>query len=51
MAKIIRREWTSKGPLGKRVRHVTFGYMLAINGQQERKSSLGLDLRRGRGHA
>ena len=39
MAKIIRREWTSKGPLGKRVRHVAFGYTLAINGQRERKSS------------
>lgn len=39
MAKIIRREWTSKGPVGKRVRHVAFGYTLAINGQRERKSS------------
>jgi integrase len=39
MAKIIRREWTSKGPLGKRVRHVAFGYTLAVNGQRERKSS------------
>lgn len=44
MAKIIRRESTSKGPVVKRVRDVVFGYMLAINGQQERKSSLGLDL-------
>jgi hypothetical protein len=39
MAKIIRREWTSKKPLGKRVRHGAFGYTLAINGQRERKSS------------
>lgn len=39
MAKIIRREWTSKGPLGKRVRHVAFGYTLAIHGQRERKVS------------
>jgi len=39
LAKIIRREWTSKGPLGKRVRHVAFGYTLAINGQRERKVS------------
>lgn len=39
MAKIIRREWISKGPLGKRARHVAFGYTLAINGQRERKSS------------
>jgi hypothetical protein len=39
MAKIIRREWTSKGRLGKRVRHVAFGYTLAINGTRERKVS------------
>ena len=39
MAKIVRREWTSKGPLGKRVRHVAFGYTLAINGKRERKFS------------
>lgn len=39
MAKIIRREWTSAGPLGKRVRHVAFGYTLVINGQRERKVS------------
>jgi integrase len=39
MAKIIRREWTSKGSLGKRVRHVAFGYTLVINGQRERKFS------------
>lgn len=39
MAKIIRRDWTSKGPLGKRVRHVAFGYTLTVNGKRERKSS------------
>lgn len=39
MAKIIRREWTSKGPLGKRVRHVSFGYTLTVNGLRERKFS------------
>ncbi len=37
MAKIIRREWTSAGPLGKRVRHVAFGYTLTVNGKRERK--------------
>lgn len=31
MAKIIRHEWTSKGLLGKRMRHVVFGYTLAVN--------------------
>ena len=39
MAKIIRREWTIAGPLGKRVRHVAFGYTLVVNGQRERKVS------------
>ncbi len=39
MAKIIRREWTSRGPLGKRVRHVAFGYTLTVNGKRERKVS------------
>jgi hypothetical protein len=39
MAKIIRREWPSTGPLRKRVRHVAFGYTLAINGKRERKVS------------
>jgi integrase len=37
MAKIIRREWTSTGPIGKRVRHVSFGYTLTVNGKRERK--------------
>lgn len=39
MAKIFRREWASKGPLGKRVRHVMYGYDLMVNGKRERKSS------------
>ena len=39
MAKIMRREWTGKGPLGKRVRHVAFGYTLMVNGKRERKFS------------
>lgn len=39
MAKIIRREWTSRGPVGKRVRHVAFGYTVTVNGKRERKVS------------
>lgn len=39
MAKIIQREWTSTGPLEKRVRYVAFGYTLAVNGKRERKVS------------
>ncbi len=36
MAKIVRREWKSKGMLGERVRHTAFGYTLQVNGKQER---------------
>lgn len=39
MAKIFGREWTRKGPLGKRVKHVAFGYTLYVNGKRERKVS------------
>jgi integrase len=39
MAKIIRREWRSTGPLGERVRRVMYGYDLMVNGKRERKSS------------
>jgi integrase len=35
--KVITREWTSRGPLGRRVRHVAYGYDVTINGQRERK--------------
>jgi integrase len=39
MAKIIRRTWTSRGPTGKQVRHVAYGYTLIVNGKRERKFS------------
>jgi integrase len=39
MAKIIRREWTSTGPLGRRVRHTAYGYTLMVDGKRERKMS------------
>src|SRR6476660_6176443 len=39
MAKIIRRDWTSDGPTGRRVRHVAFGYTLYVHGKRERKVS------------
>ncbi len=39
MAKIVRRKWTSRGPLGERVRHVAFGYALMVNGKRERRWS------------
>ena len=40
MAKIITRTWTSRGPTGRRVRHVAYGYTLQVQGKQERKFSL-----------
>jgi hypothetical protein len=39
MAEIIRREWTSTGPLGKRIRHTAFGYTLTVNGKREVSSA------------
>jgi integrase len=39
MAKIIRRTWSSTGPLGRKVKHVAYGYTLMVNGHQERKVS------------
>lgn len=39
MAKIITRVWTSRGPTGKRVRHVSYGYDVRINGHRERTVS------------
>ena len=39
MATIIRRTWKSDGPLGKKVRHVAFGYTLMMNGKRARKYS------------
>ncbi len=37
--KVIQREWTTKGPLGKKVRHVAYGYTLMVNGKREKKYS------------
>jgi integrase len=39
MAKIIRRAWRSPGPLGRKVKHVAYGYQLMVNGTRERKVS------------
>ena len=39
MAKIIRRVWSSRGPTGKRVRHVSYGYDVRIAGKRERTVS------------
>jgi hypothetical protein len=39
MAKIIRREWTTRGPTGRKVTHVAYGYTCMVNGQRERKMS------------
>jgi hypothetical protein len=37
MAVVTRCEWTSPGPMSKLVRHIAFGYNLAVNGEQGRK--------------
>jgi integrase len=37
MAKIISREWTTRGPLGRKLRHVAYGYDVTINGKRERR--------------
>jgi hypothetical protein len=39
MAKIIRRIWKSRGPLGERVKHVAYGYTLMGPNGRERKAS------------
>jgi len=37
MAKIIKRIWSSRGPLGRKIRHVSFGYCITVNGKRERR--------------
>src|SRR5262245_7319349 len=41
MPNIVKRVWTSRGPTGRRVRKVAFGYSLAVNGKVERKYDSG----------
>jgi integrase len=41
MAKIITRVWTSRGPTGKKIRHVSYGYDVRIDGRRERTESTG----------
>jgi integrase len=37
MATIIKRTWTSRGPTGRRVKRVAYGYSLVVDGKQVRK--------------
>jgi hypothetical protein len=37
--KVISREWTSRGPLGRRVKHVAYSYDVTINGKRVRRFS------------
>jgi hypothetical protein len=39
MAKIIKRTWSSRGPLGRKVKHVAYGYQLMGPEGRERKIS------------
>lgn len=37
--KVVTRQWTSRGPRGRRVKHVAYGYDVTINGKRERRFS------------
>jgi hypothetical protein len=37
MAAVVKRTWWSRGPTGRRVRRVAWGYTLQVNGEQERR--------------
>src|SRR5436853_58691 len=37
MPTIIKRQWTSRGPTGHRVKRVAYGYSLVVGGKQERR--------------
>ena len=37
--KITTHMWTTKNALGKRIKHVAYGYTMMVNGQRERKWS------------
>jgi integrase len=41
MAKIMTRVWTSRGPTAKKIRHVSYGYDVRIDGRRERTVSTG----------
>jgi hypothetical protein len=33
MAKVTKRVWTSRGPTGRRVNHVAYGYTVVVGGR------------------
>ena len=37
MAKVIRRVWTGRGPTGRRVKHVAWGYQIAFIGSDGKR--------------
>jgi len=37
MPAVIKRTWYSRGPTGRRVKKVAYGYTLQLEGKQERK--------------
>ena len=39
MARIIKRTWTSRGPTGHKVKRVSYGFTVQLNGKQERRFS------------
>jgi hypothetical protein len=41
MACVYVKRWTSRGPNGRKTRHVAFGYSLMVAGKRERRFSSG----------
>ena len=39
MASVSTKVWTAKGPTGRRVKHVSWGYSLMVDGQREKRFS------------
>ncbi|MGH7367497.1 MAG: integrase [Candidatus Rokuibacteriota bacterium] len=39
MATVVKRTWTGRGPTGRRVKKVAWGYSVIVNGRQERRHS------------
>src|SRR5262245_6524989 len=37
MAKTTKKTWTSRGPTGKRVKRVSWGYTVMVNGRREKR--------------
>ena len=45
MARVIKRTWTSRGPTGHKVKRVSYGFTVQVDGKQERRFSRGVGQR------